>query len=99
MGSLEGRKALVTGGSRGIGRAICLRLAAEGADVAVNYNGSEAAARETADEVAKLGRKSWVYQADVGSVAPHLDGKTCFSDEIAGQLKDLVSGFKATGAY
>lgn len=69
MGSVEGRKALVTGGSRGIGRAICLRLAAEGADVAVNYNGSEAAARETATEVEKLGRKAWVYQADVSQVA------------------------------
>ncbi len=69
MGSLEGRKALVTGGSRGIGRAICLRLAAEGADVGVNYNGNAEAAKETAAEVEKLGRKAWTYQANVGDVA------------------------------
>ena len=64
---LEGKKALVTGASRGIGRAIALALAAEGADVAVNYAGSEAAAQEVAAEIKALGRKAMIVQADVSS--------------------------------
>ncbi|HBH00837.1 MAG TPA: 3-oxoacyl-[acyl-carrier-protein] reductase [Candidatus Rokubacteria bacterium] len=62
---LEGRTALVTGGSRGIGRAVALALAEEGADVAVNYVSSEAAAREVAEQIAKLGRRAVLAQADV----------------------------------
>jgi 3-oxoacyl-(acyl-carrier-protein) reductase len=62
---LKGRTALVTGGSRGIGRAIALALAEEGADVAVNYVSSEAAARDVADTIAKMGRKALVAHADV----------------------------------
>jgi len=62
---LEGRTALVTGSSRGIGRAVALALAEEGADVAVNYVSSEAAAREVAEQIAKLGRRAVLAQADV----------------------------------
>ncbi len=62
---LAGKTALVTGGSRGIGRGIVLALAAAGADVAINYRRDEAAARETADAVTALGRRAEVYQADV----------------------------------
>jgi len=62
---LQGRTALVTGASRGIGRAIALALAQEGADVAVNYVSSEATAKQVADEIAKLGRKAMLAQADV----------------------------------
>ena len=64
--SLEGRIALVSGGSRGIGRAIALGLAADGADVAVNYRRDEDAARATVAEIEKLGRRARAYVADVG---------------------------------
>jgi 3-oxoacyl-(acyl-carrier-protein) reductase len=63
---LEGRTALVTGGSRGIGRAIALALAEEGADVAVNYVSSEPAAKEVVEQIRKMGRQSLLAQADVG---------------------------------
>ena len=62
---LKGRTALVTGGSRGIGRAVALALAEEGADVAVNYVSSEAGARDVVDHVKKMGRKAVLAQADV----------------------------------
>ena len=65
MGDLDGRVALVTGGSRGIGRGICLRLAQDGADIAINYHSNEDAAKAVADEVRALGRRAEIYAADV----------------------------------
>ena len=64
---LEGKKALVTGASRGIGRAIALALAAEGADIAVNYAGNQAAAEAVAAEIEAMGRKALIIQADISS--------------------------------
>jgi len=63
--TLEGRKAVVTGGSRGIGRAIALALAQEGADVAVNYLASEGPALEVVREIEKLGRRAIAVRADI----------------------------------
>ena len=63
--SLEGRVALVTGGGRGIGRAISLGLAEDGADVAVNYRRGEAEALETVAAIEALGRKARAYAAPV----------------------------------
>ena len=62
---LQGRTALVTGGSRGIGRAVALALAEEGADVAVNYVSSEGAAKEVVEQIKKGGRRAMLAQADV----------------------------------
>ena len=59
------RAALVTGGARGIGRAACLALAAEGRDIAVNYAGSAAAAEQTAADCRALGVQAVALQADV----------------------------------
>jgi 3-oxoacyl-[acyl-carrier protein] reductase len=65
---LTGKSALVTGGSRGIGKAIGLRLATQGADVAFSYKGNEVAARETAREIQAMGRRAIAIQGDVAQV-------------------------------
>jgi len=62
---LEGRKAVVTGASRGIGRAIAIGLAQEGADVAVNYATREAQADDVVREIEKLGQRALAVRADV----------------------------------
>ncbi|MEV5024824.1 3-oxoacyl-[acyl-carrier-protein] reductase [Paenibacillus sp. LPE1-1-1.1] len=84
FGSLEGKKALVTGASRGIGRSIAIALAEAGADVAINYSGSEAAAAETAEAVEALGRRAIVLKANVGK-----------SDEFEAMVKEVIAQFGA----
>ena len=66
---LEGKAALVTGGSRGIGRAVCLELARRGACVAVNYAGNAAAAEETVESCKAKGVDAFSVQADVADAA------------------------------
>jgi 3-oxoacyl-[acyl-carrier protein] reductase len=66
---LEGKAAIVTGGTRGIGRAIVLDLAANGADVALNYRHSADLAQELAGTIRRMGRRALIFQADVSSFA------------------------------
>lgn len=66
---LKGKIALVTGAAKGIGRAIALALAADGATVVVNYNGSGEKAEQTLEEVRKLGSDGMVYQCNVADTA------------------------------
>jgi 3-oxoacyl-[acyl-carrier protein] reductase len=63
----SGKIALLTGGSRGIGRAVALRLARDGVGVVINYVSSEAAAREVAEQIREAGGRAEVAQADVSN--------------------------------
>ena len=65
---LAGRVALVTGAGKRLGRAVALRLASEGADVAVHYGKSEAEAREVVSEIEKLGRRASAFSAELTDV-------------------------------
>lgn len=77
MGALEKKTALVTGGSRGIGRAIVVRLAREGAAVMFSFNRDEAAAEDVVAEVASFGGQAIAVRADQGNLA---DLKHLFSE-------------------
>jgi len=66
MAKLDGRQALVTGAARGIGREIAKALAIEGADIAINYQSSEADARSLAEEIGSIGRRTLLFKGDVG---------------------------------
>jgi NAD(P)-dependent dehydrogenase (short-subunit alcohol dehydrogenase family) len=65
MGLLEGKSAIVTGGSLGIGTAISLDLAGEGANVALTYRSHPDEAKEVARRIEEMGRKAMAYQIDV----------------------------------
>lgn len=89
-GALNGKAALVTGGSRGIGAAIARRLAADGADVAVTYVNRPDAAEAVAAEIRALGRRAKALRADAGdpsAVAAAVDGAA----ERLGRLDILVN--------
>jgi 3-oxoacyl-[acyl-carrier protein] reductase len=65
MGRLEGKAAIVTGGGRGIGRAICIAYAKEGADVVVNYASKDGPAKEVVEMINKIGRKAVAVKGNV----------------------------------
>lgn len=88
--SLTGKCALVTGASMGIGRAIGIRLAQEGADVAVNYSKSEKLARDVVNEMKGLGVNAIASQADV-SKADQVDVMVSGIIERFGRLDILVN--------
>ncbi len=67
--NLENKTAIVTGGSRGIGKTIALQLASVGANVVVNYNHSAETAKEVADKIQSMGKEALAIQADVGNQA------------------------------
>ncbi|MBN62692.1 MAG: 3-oxoacyl-[acyl-carrier-protein] reductase [Gemmatimonadetes bacterium] len=94
MGLLDGKVALVTGGSRGIGRAIALRLGQEGADVAVCARNVEAAG-EVASEIEGLGRKCLVRACDVAD-AEQAGALIAATIEELGQLDILVNNAGVT---
>jgi enoyl-[acyl-carrier protein] reductase III len=97
MIDLAGRVALVTGSSRGIGRACALRLAEAGADTIVNYVTSRSAAEEVAAEIQRLGRRTAVVKADV-SEQDDIVSMMDFVRETFGALDVLVSN-AATGGF
>lgn len=82
---LSGKTALVTGASKGIGRGICLKLAALGCDVAVNYNSDPAGAEQVVEAVRQIGRKAFSVQA---SVAESPQVRTMF-DKVLSEFAGL----------
>ena len=97
MIDLTDRVALVTGGSRGIGRACALRLAEAGADVVINYVTSQTAAEDVAAKVQALGRRAATVKADVGQ-QDDVAAMMQFVGESFGKLDILVSN-AATGGF
>src|SRR4026209_2847622 len=88
--SLENRVALITGGSRGIGRAVALELAARGAAVVVNYRKSSEAADEVVKKIQEAGRKRAAFQADVSDFK-QAEALVKFAVETFGDLSILVN--------
>lgn len=87
---LEGKNALVTGASRGIGRGCAIEMARAGANVAINYRSHANEAREVADEVEKLGRKALLVQSDVSDQSA-VEGIVARTAEEFGSLDLFVS--------
>jgi enoyl-[acyl-carrier protein] reductase III len=97
MIDLTGQVALVTGGSRGIGKACALRLAEAGADIVINYVTSQGAAEETAEVIQSMGRNVVVVKADV-SERDDCESMIEFVTKTVGRLDILVSN-AATGGF
>jgi 3-oxoacyl-[acyl-carrier protein] reductase len=87
---LSGRKALVTGASKGIGREIAMALASEGADVAINYRSNELKAEEVASWLEGRGVNTWLYSADVSDIDSVREMKRCL-EKYFGNIDILVN--------
>jgi len=87
---LEGKRVIVTGGSRGIGRGIALAMAKEGARLAVNYTANEDAAREVVGRIADGGGQAIAVQADVSNKT-HVDGMVAAVERRFGGIDVLVN--------
>src|SRR5262245_34406139 len=81
---LLGRRVLVTGSSKGIGRGIATRFAQEGADVVINYNSDPRGAEEALAEVQSLGRRGAIIKANLGSIAEVRDLVARSADALGG---------------
>jgi len=90
VGSLSGRNALVTGASRGIGRAIALKLASEGANIIVNYANSASSAEDVVAEIRELGVRAEAIQADVSDRSA-CEAMVDSAIRIFGQIDMLVN--------
>src|SRR4026208_1516130 len=88
--ALENKVAIVTGGSRGIGRAVALELASRGAAVVVNYNKSPEAAGEVGKKIEEDGGKAAAFQADVSDIK-QAEALVKFAVEKFGDLQILVN--------
>ncbi|MEN9938249.1 MAG: hypothetical protein RLZZ387_4828 [Chloroflexota bacterium] len=95
MGRLDGKVALVTGASRGIGRGIALCLAEEGADVLVNFRTHPEEADETAAAIRALGRRAQVWQADVADRA-QVEAMVAAATDQLGRLDIAVANAAST---
>jgi 3-oxoacyl-[acyl-carrier protein] reductase len=87
---LSGRAAVVTGSSRGVGRSVALALAAEGADVLVNFTSNQQAANEVVDQIKSIGRNAVAVGADVASKV-QVDEMMAKAKEAFGHLEILVN--------
>jgi len=91
MFDLTGRVALVTGGSRGLGRAIALALAAQGADVAVNYRGNADAAQATVERIRASGRQASAVQGDTSAGRAACEAIVQAAADAFGKIDILVN--------
>lgn len=96
--NIKGRRAVVTGGGRGIGRAVSIALAERGASVAIIYHSNDKAAKETAMEIEKRGSRALLHKADVSVFHQVVDAAGAVVREMGG-VDILVNNAGITGSH